>query len=150
MKFFYYLCICKLTLGRMSFFRVGLQTYWKDVYTAFCSDVMKLRNFLIDVMNLTTIDVLWDVSIHVVPYLLWCIFGAYNVIIITYISVGFALLFRHQGQCEGLITWNGNSRIPRFFCAVLWGFWVIFEVDFVAFFSKIRRIIMILDGLLEC
>ena len=76
---------------------------------------MKLRNFLIDVMNLTTIDVLWDVSIHVVPYLLWCIFGAYNVIIITYISVGFALLFRHQGQCEGLITWNGNSRIPRFF-----------------------------------
>ena len=76
---------------------------------------MKLRNFLIGVMNLTTIDVLWDVSIHVVPYLLWRTFGAYNVIIITYISVGFALLFRHQGQCEGLITWNGNSRIPRFF-----------------------------------
>ena len=35
-----------------------------DVYAAFCSDVMKLRNFHIDVMNLTTIDVLWDVSTH--------------------------------------------------------------------------------------
>ena len=94
----------------------------------------------------------------IVPSLVWHTFGAYNVvIIITYIDVGFALLFRYQGQCEGLNSWNDNSRVPRFFCAVLCrfvpfceGFWVIFEVDFVAFFRKIRRIIMILDGLVKC
>ena len=53
-----------------------------------------------------------------VPFL-WHTFGAYNVtFIITYIDVGFALLFRYQGQCEGLNSWNDNSRVPRFFCAV--------------------------------
>ena len=63
-----------------------------DVYAAFCSDGLKLRNFHIDVMNLTTIDVLWDVSTLDVPCLVWHTFGAYNVVfIITYIGVGFAL-----------------------------------------------------------
>lgn len=79
-----------------------LQTYLIDVYTAFCSDVMKLRNFHIDVMNLTTIDVLWDVSTLDVPCLVWHTFGAYNVvIIITYISAWASRCqFRHQGNAK--------------------------------------------------
>ena len=40
-------------------------------------------------MNLTTIDVQWDVSTLIVPSLVWHTFGAYNVaIIITYIRRG--------------------------------------------------------------
>ena len=74
-------------------------------------------------MNLTTIDVLWDVSTLIVPSLVWHTFGAYNVvIIITYIDVGFALSVPTSGQCEGLNSWNDNSRDPRFFMPYSEGF----------------------------
>ena len=76
---------------------------------------MKLRNFQYRVKNLTTIDVLWDVSIRVVPYLLWCTFGAYNVIIITYIGVGFALLFRLKGNAKAPLRGTTAVEFHVFF-----------------------------------
>ena len=102
-----------------SLFAPFLRTYWKDVYTAFCSDVMKLRNFQYRVKNLTTIDVLWDVSIRVVPYLLWCTFGAYNVIIITYIGVGFALLFRLKGNAKAPLRGTTAVEFHVFLCPIV-------------------------------
>ncbi|MBQ8721361.1 MAG: hypothetical protein IJY67_04345 [Paludibacteraceae bacterium] len=54
----------------------------------------------------------------IVPFL-WYMFGAYNVtIIITYISVGFALSVPTQWQCESLNSWNDNCRVPRFFVSI--------------------------------
>ena len=62
---------------------------------------IETSQLLIGIKNITTIDVLWDVSTLIVPYLVWHTFGAYNVaIIITYIDVGFALLFRHLGNAK--------------------------------------------------
>ena len=102
-------------------------------------------------MNLTTIDVLWDVSTLIVPYLVWHIFGAYNVaIIITYIDVGFALSVPTSGQCEGLNSWNDTCRIPRFFMPYSEGFGWCLRGILSLFFSKIGRIIMILDGVVKC
>ena len=47
-------------------------------------------------------------------------FGVYNVvIIITYIRRGLRVVVPTLGQCEGLNSWNDNSRVPRFFCALL-------------------------------
>ena len=55
----------------------------------------------------------------VVPSLVWHTFGVYNVvIIITYIRRGLRVVVPTLGQCEGLNSWNDNSRVPRFFCAV--------------------------------
>ena len=87
----------------------------------------------------------------IVPSLVWHTFGAYNVvIIITYIDVGFALLFRHLGNAKASTRGTTTVEFHVFFVPFCVGFWVIFEVDFVAFFSKIGRIIMILDGLVKC
>ena len=112
---------------------------------------IETSQLLIGIKNITTIDVLWDVSTLIVPYLVWHTFGAYNVaIIITYIDVGFALLFRYQGQCEGLNSWNDNCRIPRFFMPYSEGFGWFLRGILSLFFSKIGRIIMILDGVVKC
>ena len=55
----------------------------------------------------------------IVPFL-WYIFGAYNVtIIITYVSVGFALSVPTQWQCESPDSWNDNCRVPRFLCLIV-------------------------------
>ena len=87
----------------------------------------------------------------IVPSLVWHTFGAYNVaFIITYIDVGFALLFRYQGNAKASIRGTTTVEFHVFFVPFCEDFEVIFEVDFVAFFSKIGRIIMILDGLVKC
>ena len=65
---------------------------------------------------MTTIDVLWDVSTLVVPYLVWHTFGAYNVaFIMTYIDVGFALLFRYQGNAKASIRGTTTVEFHVFF-----------------------------------
>ena len=58
--------------------------------------------------------------------------------------MGFALSFLNIGQCESLNAWNDNSRVPRFFVPYSDVFEVVFEVKFVAFFRKFRRICVVI------
>ena len=52
----------------------------------------------------------------IVPSLVWHTFGAYNVvIIITYIDVGFALLFRHLGNAKASTRGTTTVEFHVFF-----------------------------------
>ena len=88
----------------------------------------------------------------IVPSLVWHTFGAYNVvIIITYIRRGLRVVVPISwAMRRPQFVERQQSSSTFFFVPFCEGFWVIFEVDFVAFFSKIGRIIMIIEGLLKC
>ena len=73
--------------------------------------------------DLATIDVLRDIDCPFVPiWYVFCVYMHAHTRTLTMwhesifiFGVGFALSVSYNGQCEGLIEWNGNSRTPRFF-----------------------------------
>ena len=91
-----------------------------------CSDSMKLRNFQLYAglsngrcpTGYRLSSLCLSVSVHHLriftcahAYLKLC--STHESIFIF--GVGFALSVSYNGQCEGLIEWNDNSRTPRFF-----------------------------------
>ena len=89
---------------------------------ALCSDSMKLRNFQL-YAGLSNDRCPTGYRLSLCAYLVRllriyaCAHAYLNYVAreLFIFGVGFALSVSYNGQCEGLIEWNGNSRTPRFF-----------------------------------
>ena len=103
---FSYFCIC-ISLAEARYGLCGRVQYFieKRLLTLFL-DTQKLRNFLISVKNVATVDALWCVY----AYCLYQVINDYVSlatfdIVVCYIHIGVRLLrcsFNRDGQCEGL------------------------------------------------
>ena len=93
---------------------IGRHTIYRRLSTL-CSDVMKSRKFQKQIRNLATLDVLRVYYINTlceVQLMLYLHFGY-----IIY-RRGLRVVVLSERQCEGLSSWNDNSRIPRFFMSI--------------------------------
>ena len=103
----------------------GVADILKRRLLTLCSDALKLRNFHICIQDLATVDVLRDIDYPSCAYRVHCLriymrTHAYlklenSTRVYLYSAWTSALSVSYNGQCEGLKTWNDNSRTPRFF-----------------------------------